>query len=76
MQTAFTDHNVAYLKGDWTRQDPVVSAFLRDHGRDGVPLYIYYAPGRPPAVLPQILTVSTVLAARNAGLINIQHRAP
>ena len=63
VRDAFTEHHVAYLKGDWTQQDPVVSAFLRDHGRDGVPLYIYYAPGRPPAVLPQILTVSTVLAA-------------
>jgi len=63
VREAFADHKVAYLKGDWTRQDPVVSAFLRDHGRDGVPLYIYYAPGRPPAVLPQILTVATVLDA-------------
>jgi thiol:disulfide interchange protein DsbD len=63
VRDAFADHKVAYLKGDWTRQDPVVSAFLRDHGRDGVPLYIYYAPGRPPAVLPQILTVATVLDA-------------
>jgi thiol:disulfide interchange protein DsbD len=63
VRDAFAEHHVAYLKGDWTQQDPVVTAFLRDHGRDGVPLYIYYAPGRPPAVLPQILTVSTVLAA-------------
>jgi thiol:disulfide interchange protein DsbD len=63
VRAEFAAHNVAYLKGDWTRQDPVVSAFLRDHGRDGVPLYIYYAPGRPPAVLPQILTVATVLDA-------------
>jgi thiol:disulfide interchange protein len=63
VRDAFAEHHVAYLKGDWTQQDPVVSAFLREHGRDGVPLYIYYAPGRPPAVLPQILSVSTVLAA-------------
>ena len=61
VRDAFAAHHVAYLKGDWTRQDPMVSAFLRAHGREGVPLYIYYAPGRPPAVLPQILTVSTVL---------------
>jgi thiol:disulfide interchange protein len=61
VRDAFASHRVAYLKGDWTRQDPAISAFLRDHGRDGVPLYIYYAPGEPPAVLPQILTTATVL---------------
>jgi thiol:disulfide interchange protein DsbD len=63
VQAAFAAHHVAYLKGDWTRQDPVVSAYLRAHGRDGVPLYVFYAPGRPPEVLPQILTVGTVLQA-------------
>ncbi len=46
--------DVAYLKGDWTRQDPQITAFLREHGRDGVPLYVFYPPGgcppeRPPA---------------------------
>ena len=61
VREAFASHQVAYLKGDWTRQDPAISAFLRDQGRDGVPLYIYYAPGRPPAVLPQILTTAEVL---------------
>jgi thiol:disulfide interchange protein DsbD len=63
VKAAFAAHHVAYLKGDWTRQDPVVSAYLRAHGRDGVPLYVFYAPGRPPEVLPQILTVGTVLQA-------------
>jgi thiol:disulfide interchange protein len=63
VQDAFEQHHVAYLKGDWTRQDPAISAFLREHGRDGVPLYVFYAPGRPPEVLPQILTVPTVLGA-------------
>ncbi len=61
VQDAFRQHGVAYLRGDWTRQDPAISAFLRDHGRDGVPLYVYYAPGRPGAVLPQILTEQAVL---------------
>ena len=55
-------NDVAYLKGDWTRQDPAITDFLRDHGRDGVPLYIYYPPGgAPPVVLPQILTESMLL---------------
>ena len=52
--------NVAVLMGDWTRPDPGISRFLEKHGRAGVPLYIYYAPGAEPVVLPQILTVATL----------------
>ncbi len=61
VQAALAQHHVAYLRGDWTRQDPAITAFLRGHGRDGVPLYVFYAPGKPPAVLPQILTESAML---------------
>ena len=57
---AFAAANVAVLMGDWTRPDPVISKFLEQHGRAGVPLYIYYAPGQEPVILPQILTVGTL----------------
>jgi thiol:disulfide interchange protein DsbD len=68
VRDAFAAHHVAYLKGDWTRQDGAITAFLREHGRDGVPLYIYFPPGEgPPEVLPQILTEQTVLRAIGAG---------
>lgn len=63
VQKAFAEKGIVYMKGDWTNRDPSISAFLRDHGRDGVPLYVYYAPHRDGAILPQILTVSTVLDA-------------
>ena len=39
--------NVAVLVGDWTRGDAAIGRFLEQHGRSGVPLYLYYAPGRP-----------------------------
>jgi thiol:disulfide interchange protein DsbD len=53
---------VATLKGDWTNQSPEVTAFLRQHDRDGVPLYVLYPPGNgAPTVLPQILTEGLVL---------------
>lgn len=56
--------DVALLRGDWTRQDPEITAFLRAQGRDGVPLYLLYPGGdRPPVRLPQILTEGTVLDA-------------
>lgn len=62
VQQAFAAGNVTYLKGDWTRQDPAITAFLRQNGRDGVPLYVFFpANGGQPEVLPQILTESEVL---------------
>jgi thiol:disulfide interchange protein DsbD len=64
VQRAFVSRHIAYLKGDWTRQDPAITEFLREQGRDGVPLYLYYGPhAAAPEVLPQILTDSTVLDA-------------
>ncbi len=68
VRDAFAHRDVAYLKGDWTRQDPQITAFLREHGRDGVPLYVFYpAGGGAPSVLPQILTPSGVLEALGQG---------
>ncbi len=62
VRDAFAARGVAYLKGDWTRGDPVITAYLREHGRDGVPLYVFYPAGAgAPEVLPQILTESAVL---------------
>jgi thiol:disulfide interchange protein len=64
VQRAFADRNIAYLTGDWTRGDPEISALLRAHARDGVPLYLFYpAGGTTPLVLPQILTEGIVLQA-------------
>ncbi len=61
VRTAFVQHKVAYLKGDWTRQDPGITAFLREHDRSGVPLYVYYPAQGTPEVLPQILTPGLIL---------------
>ena len=54
--------DIVYLKGDWTNQDPEITALLKKFGRSGVPLYLYYPPGAgdTPVVLPQILTPSEV----------------
>jgi thiol:disulfide interchange protein DsbD len=62
VRQAFAAGGVAYLKGDWTRQDPAITAFLRQNGREGVPLYLFFPAGNGrPEVLPQILTESSVL---------------
>jgi len=63
VRKAFAERHVAYLRGDWTRADPAISEFLREHERDGVPLYVLYGPkSASPVVLPQILTAGTLLA--------------
>jgi len=60
VQGAFRDKNIAYLKGDWTNQDPEITKILEQNGRSGVPLYLLYANGQT-VVLPQILTPAIVL---------------
>lgn len=59
---ALVEHNVAYLKGDWTKRDDRISAVLKSYGRAGVPLYLLF-PADPKAetiVLPQLLTEAIV----------------
>jgi thiol:disulfide interchange protein len=60
---AFAERDVLYLKGDWTNRDAAITHYLAGFGRSGVPLYVYYAPGVQPRILPQVLTESIVLNA-------------
>jgi thiol:disulfide interchange protein DsbD len=60
---SFSDAGVLYLKGDWTNRDPAITAYLAEHGRNGVPLYVFYPPGGDPQVLPQILSEEMVRRA-------------
>ena len=57
---AFEKAGVVALRGDWTRRDPAITRFLTAHGAAGVPLYLWYAPGKEPQVLPQVLTPDTL----------------
>ena len=64
VQQAFSAAGIVQLTGDWTRGDAAITALLREHGRDGVPLYLLYPPGGgAPLILPQILTEGMLLAA-------------
>jgi thiol:disulfide interchange protein DsbD len=60
---AFADRHVVALKGDWTRQNPDITAFLQQFGRSGVPLYLIYDRTGAPTILPQILTPAELLDA-------------
>jgi len=58
---AFAKGGVKVLVGDWTDGDPVLGRFIEGHNRAGVPLYLWYAPGKTDAqVLPQVLTPATL----------------
>ena len=63
VQQAFKHANVALLRADWTRRDPQITAALAALGRNGVPVYVLYRPGKEPLLLPEILTQQTVIDA-------------
>ncbi|MEJ8823841.1 protein-disulfide reductase DsbD domain-containing protein [Variovorax humicola] len=59
----FDARKVAMLRADWTRRDPAITAALAALGRNGVPVYVLQAPGKPPLVLTEILGKDEVRAA-------------
>ena len=63
VRRAFAARGIVALRGDWTRQNPDITAFLQKFGRSGVPLYLLYDKAGTPTVLPQILTEAAVLSA-------------
>lgn len=60
---ALDEHKVVTLRADWTRRDPQITKALNQLGRNGVPVYVLYAPGRVPVVLSEVLTVDEIRAA-------------
>ncbi len=63
----FGENGIVYMKGDWTRRDPVITETLAMYGRSGVPLYLYYPSGSDRVVvLPQLLTPGIVLTELTA----------
>ncbi len=59
----FEEQKIVTLIADWTKQDEVISAYLNSFQRQGVPMYVYYAPSGEPALLPQLLTPELVIKA-------------
>jgi thiol:disulfide interchange protein DsbD len=67
VRAAFEQAGIVYLKADWTNGGAAIGAALRAHGREGVPLYVFWPAGAAsPVLLPEILTEATVLAAVGA----------
>lgn len=59
-EDALARNDAVYLKGDWTRRDPTITAYLKSFERAGVPLYVVYPARGEPIVLPQLLTEGIV----------------
>jgi thiol:disulfide interchange protein DsbD len=68
VQQAMKEHQVVYMKGDWTNRDPAITKFLQAFQRDGLPFYAFYPPGKDPVVLPPVLTQAIVTDAFSSSL--------
>jgi thiol:disulfide interchange protein len=68
VRQAFAQQHVVVLRADWTHGDPEITQILKEHGRAGVPMYLFYPGGkdRPPVVLPELISSQTVLDAMKA----------
>jgi thiol:disulfide interchange protein len=63
VRQAFVRGGVVTMVGDWTAGDADISRFLGEHGRSGVPLYLFApAGGGEWRTLPQVLTPGTLTA--------------
>jgi thiol:disulfide interchange protein DsbD len=60
VQQDFDRAGVVLMRADWTRRDERITAALARLGRNGVPVYALLRPGRPPQLLPEILTAAAV----------------
>lgn len=63
---AFIERGIKVVEGDWTLEEPVITAWLEMYDRAGVPLYLYFPKGssfETVTILPQILTPGMVVDA-------------
>jgi len=62
-EALFAKHEVVLMQADWTSQDESITRYLASFGRSGVPMYVYYAPGKEGVVLPEVLRMSVLEGA-------------
>ena len=60
IEKLFEDNEVELLLGDYTKKDEVITEWLQKFNRAGVPLYVYYAPGKDAVILPEVIYKSTI----------------
>lgn len=67
-QRFFAEHDITLMIADWTARDETIAQYLAGFGRNGVPIYVFYPPGKEPVVLPQVLSPSLVMDTLEQGL--------
>jgi thiol:disulfide interchange protein DsbD len=60
VRARLAEKGVALVRADWTRRDPAITQALAALGRNGVPVYVLYRPGKEPLLLPEVLQRSTM----------------
>lgn len=60
-RAAFDAAGVIAMRGDWTRPDAEITAYLTSQGAAGVPLYIWYPPAGEAQPLPQVLAPDSLI---------------
>ena len=65
MMQEFKKKNVLLLKGDFTKKDETLLAWIKKHGRAGVPFNALYIPGEEPHIFGELLTKDEVINALN-----------
>ena len=56
----FEQKQVTLMRADWTNRDERITQALAAMNRSGVPVYVLHAPGKPPQLLPELLTTGIV----------------
>jgi thiol:disulfide interchange protein DsbD len=57
------DSGIVLVRADWTKHDENIGSALSELGRSGVPTYVFYVPGQPALILPEVLTPGIVFDA-------------
>lgn len=63
IQAEFAKRGVVLLKGDFTREDPVLKDWMQKGGSVGVPFNVLYIPGREPVKLAELFSKADLLEA-------------
>lgn len=56
----FRKHGVIPMEADWTDGDATITEKLRSLGRNGVPVSVFFKQGKPPLILPELVTPENI----------------
>ncbi|MDD4224619.1 MAG: cytochrome c biogenesis protein CcdA [Candidatus Cloacimonetes bacterium] len=63
IEAEFKNRGVVLLKGDFTREDPVLKDWMQKGGSIGVPFNVLYIPGREPIKMAELFSKEDLLQA-------------